>query len=113
MADPRQIEQELREFLEMEDHIRKSEKLQYLMAIMNKHFELDKIDHMVTHWDFDQLMSGAKTVYANTTLPMSISCKEIHDSEVKHILMLETFIGYLNKHKLLKRLVKFDHRRNK
>src|SRR5574337_763032 len=111
MADPRQIEQELREYLEREPNLRRGDRMAYLMAIINKHFEIDKIEHNVNKFDFDQLISSAKTAFPNTTLPMVISRQEIHSSEASLVLLLEAFIGYLNKHKLLKRLVRFDHRR--
>lgn len=111
MADAKQIEQELREFLMKEDNIRKSDKLPYLMAIINKHFELDKIDHMVNHYDMMLIISNAKSNFAGTTMPMSISRKEVHSTEVPHVLIFEAIVGYLNRNKLLKRLVKIDYRR--
>lgn len=111
MSDPAQIEQEIRAFLEIEDNIRKSDRLPYLMAIINKHFATDKIDHVVTHYNLGEIMSYAKSQYANTTLPMSISNKVVEGVELNYVLIMESFVGYLNKNKLLKRLVKFDHRR--
>ena len=111
MADPKQIEQELREYLEKEPNLRKADRLVYLMAIITKHFELDKIDHMVNHYDLDQLVSVAKSNFATKVLPIYISRKEVHGSEVPHILIIEAFVGYLNRNKLLKRLVKFDYGR--
>lgn len=111
MSDPAQIEQELRAFLDIEDNIRKSDRLPYLMAIVNKHFGTDKIDHIITHHEFGGMMSAAKTVFATTKMPLIISNKEVRDMEVNYILMMEALVGYLNRNKLLKRLVKFDHRR--
>lgn len=110
MSDPAQIEQELRAFLEMEDNVRKSDRIVYLMAIVNKHFGTDKLDHVVTHHNFSEMISNAKSVYATTKMPIVISRKEVKDIEANYILMLEAFIGYLNRNKLLKRLVKFDHK---
>ena len=111
MSDPAQIEQELRAFLDIEENIRKSDRLPYLMAIINKHFATDRIDHVVTHRDFDGLMSAAKTVYATTKMPMTISNKEVSGTEFNYVLMMEAFVDYLSRNKLLKRLVRFDHRR--
>jgi hypothetical protein len=111
VADARQIEQELSEYLEKEPNLRRSDRLQYLMAIMNKHFELDKIDHLVNHYDLSQLISAAKTSFATKAMPIYISRKEVHGSEIPHVLIIEAFVGYLNRNKLLKRLVKFDYGR--
>jgi hypothetical protein len=111
MADAKQIEQELREYLEREDHLRKSDKLPYLMTIINKHFEIDKIDHMISHRDLSDMIGYAKSSFAQLTMPVCVSKKEVHNSEINHVLIIEALVGYLNKHKLLKRLVKFDYRR--
>ena len=111
MADAKQIEQELREYLSKEDNMRKSDKIVYLMAIINKHFELDKIDHMINYSDFDLLISNAKASYPGSTAPVFLSKREVHYSISNHLLVLEAFIGYLNRNKLLKKLVRFDYRR--
>lgn len=111
MSDPAQIEQELREFLENEDNLRKADRLAYLMAIVNKHFAIDKIDHTMINYDFNEVVNNAKSAFAKTTMPIYISKKEISSYDVNYILVLEAFIGYLNKNKLLKRLVKLDYGR--
>jgi len=111
MSDPAQIEQELRAFLEIEDNIRKSDRLPYLMAIINKHFGTDRIDHMITYHEFTGMLSVAKTVFATTKMPLNISNKEVSGVEFNYILMMDALIGYLNKNRLLKKLVKFDYRR--
>lgn len=111
MSDPAQIEDELRAFFEIEDNIRKSDRIHHVMAIVNKHFALDKIDHMVLNYDFNEVINAAKSSYAKTTMPIYISKKEVSPHDVNHLLIMEVFIGYLNKHKLLKRLVKFDYGR--
>ena len=111
MADPKQIEQELKEFLEKDNNMRKSDRLAGIMAIINKHHEIDKIDHMINHSDISHLVNTAKASYAQTTMPMYVSKKEVYPSDANYVLMLESFIGYLNKNKLLKRLVKFDYGR--
>lgn len=111
MADPKQIEQEIREFLDKADNIRRADHIKYLMAIVNKHFELDKIEHIVTHYDFELMLSNSKSAWVQTAMPMEISTKKVEGIEANYILMMEAFVGYLNRMGLLKRLVKFDHRR--
>jgi hypothetical protein len=111
MADPKQIEQEIIAFLAMEDSIRKSDRLPYLMAIINKHYAIDKLDHMMNHYDLDSIISYAKSSFAQTKMPMYLSKKEVHGTELNYVLIIEAFVGYLNRNKLLKRLVKFDYGR--
>jgi hypothetical protein len=113
MADPAEIERELREYLEKEPHMWQSDKLPYLMLIINKHFGLDKMDHIIDYHDLDMIISDAKGVYSQTVMPMSISKKELTPSQTNYALVLEAFVGYLNKHKLIKRLIKFNHTEKK
>lgn len=113
MADPAQIEQELLEYLEKEPNLRRSDRIKYLMSIINKHFEQDKVDHSVNHYDFQLMLSNAKHEFTQIALPMEISRKEVHSQEAVYVLMMEAFVGYLNRNKLLKRLVRFDHTRRK
>lgn len=109
MADPKQIEQELLDFLDKESSIRKSDRIVYLMAIIEKHFALDKINFMVDYSDIQELISSAKSKYATAKMPVKISHKEISNAETNYILVIDAFIGFLNKNKLLKRLVKFNY----
>ena len=108
MANPDQIEQEFREYLAIEKNLLPGDRLKMLMLIANKHFGMDNIEHTVNYRDFSDMMSYAKTNWANTSMPMTMSNKEVSSQEVSYVLMMEAFVGYLNKSKLLKRLVKFD-----
>jgi hypothetical protein len=111
MADPRQIEQELREYLMVESNLRREDRIKYLMTIIDKHFSLDSIEHVVTYKDLTDMMSNAKAMFADTKLPIRISQREVDSRELPHVLMIESFVGYLNRNKLIKRLVKFDYKR--
>jgi hypothetical protein len=111
MADPGEIEIEIMQFLEKEENMRRSDKAQYLMAIINKHFAIDKFDHIMEHYDLERIVSEAKSSYAKTTMPMHISKKQVRPSDINYVLVLEAFVNYLNRNKLLKRLVKFDYGR--
>lgn len=109
MANVEQIEQELREYLNMEQNLRKEDRLSYLMSIVNKHFAIEKLDHMVDYREFDSVVSQAKQAWVNTSIPLYVSKKEIHNTETNYLLVMEAFLNYLNRNKLLRRLVKFDY----
>jgi hypothetical protein len=111
MANPDQIEQELRAYLDEERNLSKADRMKYLMAIFNKHFGMDQTEHLLNDHDLHDIISYAKSSYARTTLPMRISKKEIHPSDVNFVLMIEAVVGHFNKSKLLKKLIKFDFTR--
>jgi hypothetical protein len=111
MADPKQIEQELREYVAKEENLRRDDRLPYLMAIMHKHFGIDEISHSINYRDLMDIISSAKSAFAETNMAMDISHKRVDGRDFPQVLMIESVIGYLNKNKLLKRLVKFDYTR--
>lgn len=110
MADPEQIEQELRGYLETDKQLRQDDKLRALMGIFNKHFGLDKIDHVINAKDISNIVDAAKVRCAQASLPLRISNKEMDQSFLPHVSVIEAFVSYANKNKLLKKLVNFDYR---
>jgi hypothetical protein len=110
MSDPALIEQELRQFLEIEDNLAKTDRLHYLMAIVNKHFAIDKIDHTINGYDLGEIIGHAKNLAGSTQAPLQISKLEVKGVELSYVLIMEAFTNYLNRNKLLKRLPKFDYK---
>ena len=109
MSDPQQLDRELREYLEKEPNLRREDRLIYLKAIMNKHFEFNKLEHVINGNDLFHIISTAKNNYTQRALPVRISRKQVDSGEATHVSVLESFISYLNKSNLLKKLVKFDY----
>lgn len=109
MSDPQQLDRELREYLEKEPNLRREDRLIFLRTIINKHLEFNKLEHLVNSGDLHDILSGAKSNYTNKRLPVRITRKQLDSSEATHISVLESFISYLNKMNLLKKLVKFDY----
>jgi hypothetical protein len=109
MSDPQELDRELREYLEKEPNLRRDDRLKYLKTLFNKHQELSALDHIVPHKDLYEIFGGAKEKYTNQKLPAMISRKRLDGNELTHIAMIESFVSYLNKNHLLKKLVKFDY----
>jgi hypothetical protein len=111
MSHTETIEQELRQFLEDSQNLSRQDKYTQLKAIFDKHFAMEKVDHMLTGGDFHDIVSYAKGQFAHLTLPVKLGKKELYPTDVPHVMMIEAVISYLNKNKLLKRLVKLDYQR--
>lgn len=109
MADPQEIERDLKEYLEKEPNIRRGDRITYLMGIVNKHFGRDKIDHMLTKDDLNYLVSVAKSNFVQQSGSLNISSKAVEKGELPSLAMIEAVISYLNKNALLKKLVKVDY----
>ena len=108
MSELQEIERDIREYIEKEPNLRREDRLSYLISIFNKRLELTKLDYVVNHHDYINILNQAKNFYIKMRLPVRLSRKELLASEAVHIAMLETFISYLNKNNILKKLVKFD-----
>jgi hypothetical protein len=109
MSDPQQLDREIREYLEKEPNLRREDRIAYLKAMMNKHFEFNKLDHMVTSHDLFDIMSGAKQHYSQRALPFRVSRKQVDSGEATSVSIIESFVSYLNKMHLLKKAVKIDY----
>lgn len=109
MSDPQQIEKDLKDYLEKEPNLRREDRFNFLKAIFDKHFEIHKMEHVINAGDLFEMLSSAKGGYANHRAPMFISRKRIESSESVHVSVIESFITYLNKNKLLRKFIKFDY----
>lgn len=109
MSDPQQLDRELREYLEKEPNLRRDERLAYLNAIVQKHLEMSKLEHLINKRDLFDILSGAKSAYSNFSLPISVSGRQVEPGEAPNVAVVESFISYLNRMNLLKKTVKFDY----
>lgn len=109
MSDPQQLDRELREYLEKEPNLRREDRLVYLNLIFNKHLEISKLEHIVNSHDLFDIISGAKAAYTRFYLPIKITRKQVDNSDIANVAVIESTLSYLNKLNLLKRLVKFDY----
>lgn len=109
MSDPQEIERDLKEYLEKEPNLRRADRYIYLKAIFDKHFSIHSMEHVVTSADFFEFMSVAKGGFSTQRMPVRISRKQLDASEAANISVIEAFISYLNRNKLLRKLVKFDY----
>lgn len=109
MANMETIEQELRQYIEDSANLSRQDRYTYLKAIFDKHYAMEKTEHLLTMNDFQSIISYAKGQFNQIALPATISKRDVYPSEVPHIMMIEAVIAYLNKSKILKKLVKIDY----
>lgn len=109
MANMETIEAELRQYIEDSANLGRQDRYIHLKAIFDKHFAMEQTEHLLNMGDFQQIVSYAKSQFVNIKLPAQISKREVYPSEVAHILIIEAVLSYLNKSKVLKKLVKIDY----
>lgn len=102
------IEQELHEYINISDNLNQNDKFKYLKAIFDKHFSLENMSNLLTYYDFQLIVSNAKSNFVKMPTPMSISNQEVYPTEVSHVAMIEAILLYLHKHDVLKRRVDID-----
>lgn len=109
MANMETIEAELRQYLNDAEHLSRQDRFTHLMAIFQKHFAMEKTEHLLTMGDFHEIVSYAKSHFVQIPVPATVSKRDIYPSEVPHLCMIEAVIMNLNKNKVLKKLVKIDY----
>jgi hypothetical protein len=110
MSDPQQIERDLRDYLEKEPNLSRQDRLAYLQTIFNKHLEVTKLDHVVNYKDLFLIFADARRHIVASKYPVHVSSKLLDKSEAAHMAIMEGFILYLSRMKLLKKLVRFDYK---
>lgn len=108
MANMESIEAELRQYIEDAQNLSRQDKYIHLKAIFDKHFAMEKTNHLLTMSDFQLIISNAKSNFVQLTLPAKISNRDVYANDVPHIAMIEAVISHLNRYDVLKRLVKID-----
>jgi hypothetical protein len=109
MSNTETIEKELRQYIEDSANLTSQDRYVYLKAIFDKHFAMEKTEHILTMNDFQSIISYAKSQFVQITLPAEVSKRDVYPSEVPHLMIIESVISYLNKLKILKKLVKIDY----
>lgn len=109
MSDLQQLERELQEYLNKEPNLRRGDRLEYLRTIFSKHLEINKLEHVINSADLYNIISGAKSSYNKAKLPMRITNRQVDTSELPHVALIESFIGYLTNMHLVKKFIKFDY----
>lgn len=112
MSDPESIERDLREYLAKEPNLSRQDRLLFLKTVFHKHLEINNLEHKVTYNDLFLLFGEAKSNYVKTRLPMFIGTKKMDGTETVYVCVLEAFIGYLNRMKLLRKNIKFDYKQD-
>lgn len=109
MSDSEILDRELREYLEKEPNLSRADRISYLKAIFDKQLGITKLDHMVNASDLFYIISDAKTQYTKQNSGLSVTKKRLDNSELVNVAIMESFISYLNRMGLTKKLVKFDY----
>ncbi len=109
MANFETIEAELKQYVEDAQNLSRQDRYTHLRAIFDKHFAMEKTEHVLTMSDFNGIVSYAKTHYNEISLPATISNRDVYPSDVGQLCTIEALVSYLNKFKILKRLVRIDY----
>jgi hypothetical protein len=111
MSNKEQVYREISDYLDKADNLTDNDKRKYLMALFEKHFEFEKLDHLLNYHDFHDIISNAKSNYNN--IKLEISGRQLYPSEVPQVAIIEAVAMHLNGKGLLRKIVKIDYRGRK
>lgn len=110
MMLPEELLNDISLFLTKIDELTHSDRKELLLIVLKKHFLLDRSELLLSKYDYDMIISKAKTDFSENAIPTSISGKTIDHKDSINILLIESVINTLNSKGALKRLPKFDRR---
>lgn len=114
MNDPKEkIRQELSEYVAMEEHCNKEDRIKLLMAIFEKSFVFTKTLHLITADDILLISSLAKNKYGEMSVPMFVGDKKMAYDDLRIIALVEAFIGYMNLNHLSRKEVQINYKKSK
>lgn len=114
MNDPREkIRFELAEYLRMEEHLTKEDKLKLLNAIFDKALVFEESLHLITETDILSMAGMSKTSYAALSLPLRVGNKDMGYDDLRTIAYIEAFISYMNFNHLSRRVMQINYKRVK
>lgn len=101
--------QEIAEYLVKEPNMGRDDRRETLTRLVDREFFERGQEHVINRFDLLQIVSNAGSVIVKKRLPIDVSGKEMTMDEVRHIAMVESILGYLNRHQLLRREVNMDY----
>jgi hypothetical protein len=110
MTLPEELLNDISLFLIRVDELTHSDRKDLLLTMLKKHLLLDKSELILSKYDYDMMISKAKTDFSENAVPTSISGKSIDHKDSINVLLIESVINVLNSKGALKRLPKFDRR---
>jgi hypothetical protein len=114
MTDPKEkIKQELCEYLAIEEHYNKEDKLKLFMAIFEKSFIFTKTLHLITASDILLISGLAKSEYSKMSVPMYVGEKKMEYDDLRIVALTEAFIGYLNLNHLARKEIQINYKKSK
>jgi hypothetical protein len=104
----KQIEADVNLFLQKFEEFDKQSRKELLMTLFSKHLLLNEAPLRVTRFDFEYILSQAKSEYAKLRLPMKLSNTTVYASELPNICFVKAVAQYLNSKNALRRQFDFD-----
>ena len=110
-----QIEIEINEAITNMETQTTNDKRETLRNIIDKYVHLSTAEHLLDDHDLREIISGAKTLFANKSMPtcMGDSIRKTAPADEANVCVIEATISALNKRDCLKKLPKFDYRDDK
>jgi len=104
----KKVEQDLKEALNEMERLPREYQLKTLMQVYDKHLMLGTAPVKVSHYDLMVIISNAKQAMVDLPGRLVVSKKELYQSDIRFVAMLESFIGCLNRLECFKRLPMID-----
>ena len=102
------INKDINDFLELQDGLDNNSRRDLLKNLINKHIILTESPLMIDYYDTIGILARASNIYAEMSVPVRISNKNLGDYQLSGYAVIESTIEFLNNKGAIKRLPKFE-----
>jgi hypothetical protein len=113
MKDKQNLDSDILKFFKDIENQNDSDRNQTLRLLMDKYIHLTKSDYIMDKFDFNKIISSAKKLIIDKTLPVKIGKTEskLLETEIPNLCVIESTISFLNNNGCLKKIAKFDYKK--
>lgn len=102
-----EMERDIKDYLDKIDNMNENDKRDALRLLFVKHLHLENSEFLLGKYEFNCIISNAKTNFVNQSTHVTVEGKDIQQEHKRIICIAQAVIGELRKLKVLHKVVKF------
>lgn len=111
----RELEVDIKRFFEEMENQCHNDRVKSLRLLFEKHLHLNTSSYMMDKHDLFTIISSAKNLFANKTMPIHLGDKKrlVPKGDIANLCVVEATVSLLNNKKCFNKLPKFDYKEDK
>lgn len=113
MSLKEEIEIDIHQFFRQIENATRNDQLKTLRMLLEKYAHLSQAEYVMDYHDLNTMIGNAKHRFANDAFPIYLGerKRKVAPGDLPNLLLIEAVIAHLNKNDCLKKMPKFDKRK--